>query len=106
MERQGGSTGNFLQARRGSRVAPGTTLKDLNCHMQRVLETLDRKPRPRDGSQLMRSYATQHFAKCRPGGSGRVTQLNNVSGLLRFAVKHFGYDQRWGCPWTAKKSEN
>jgi len=82
----------FIASRANRR---GTTLKDLNCHMQRVLETLDRKPRPRDGSQLMRSYATQHFAQCRPGGSGRVTQLNNVSGLLRFAVKHFGYDQRW-----------
>jgi integrase len=73
----------------------GTTLKALNCHMRRMLETLERKPYPRDGGQLMRAYAAQHFGRCKAGNSGRVTQLNNVAGALKFAVKVFGYEKHW-----------
>jgi integrase len=82
----------FIASRANRR---GTTLRDLKCHMRRTLQTLDQKPRPRDGGQLMRAYAAQHFSRCRAGNSGRVTQLNNVAGLLRFAVRSFGYDQQW-----------
>ena len=73
----------------------GTTLKALKCHMRRMLETLGRKPYPRDGAQLMRAYAAQHFGGCRAGNSGRVIQLNNVAGALKFAVKSFGYERHW-----------
>jgi len=73
----------------------GTTLKALNCHVRRMLETLERKPYPRDGAQLMRAYAAMHFGRCKAGNSGRVTQLNNVAGALKFAVKVFGYEKHW-----------
>ena len=43
----------------------------------------------------MKAYARQHFKHCRPGGSGRVGQLNNVCALLRYAIKEYGYDARW-----------
>jgi integrase len=84
--------GQFVASRASRR---GTTLKALNCHMRRMLETLERKPYPRDGAQLMQAYAAQHFGRCRSGNSGRVTQLNNVAAALKYAVKEFGYEQYW-----------
>ena len=84
---------DFIDRRR--QVNRATTMRDLSCHMKRVLKTLDKKPRPQSGADLMRAYARQHFKHCRPGGSGRVVQLNNVRALLSYAIKEYGYDSRW-----------
>ena len=84
---------DFIDRRR--QVNRATTMRDLNCHMKRVLKTLEKKPRPQSGADLMRTYARQHFKHCRPGGSGRVVQLNNVRALLSYAIKEYGYDTRW-----------
>ena len=84
---------DFIDRRR--QVNRATTMRDLNCHMKRVRKTLEKKPRPQSGADLMKAYARQHFKHCRPGGSGRVVQLNNVSALLRYAIKEYGYDSRW-----------
>ena len=84
---------DFIDRRR--QVNRATTMRDLSCHMKRVLKTLEKKPRPQSGADLMRAYARQHFKHCRPGGSGRVVQLNNVRALLRYAIKEYGYDSRW-----------
>ena len=84
---------DFIDRRR--QVNRATTMRDLSCHMKRVLKTLDKKPRPQSGADLMKAYARQHFKHCRPGGSGRVVQLNNVRALLRYAIKEYGYDARW-----------
>ena len=84
---------DFIDRRR--QVNRATTMRDLNCHMKRVLKTLEKKPRPQSGADLMKAYARQHFKHCRPGGSGRVVQLNNVRALLRYAIKEYGYDARW-----------
>lgn len=73
----------------------GTTMKELTRHMDRTLTTLQKKPRPQSGADLMKAFARQHFKNCAPGGSGRIVQLNNLRGLLRYAIKEFGYDQRW-----------
>ena len=84
---------DFIERRR--QVNRATTMRDLNCHMNRVLKTLEKKPRPQSGADLMKAYARQHFKHCRRGGSGRVVQLNNVRALLRYAVKEYAYDARW-----------
>ena len=84
---------DFIDRRR--QVNRATTMRDLSCHMKRVLKTLEKKPRPQSGADLMKAYARQHFKHCRPGGSGRVVQLNNVRALLRYAIKEYGYDARW-----------
>ena len=67
-------------------------MRDLHCHMKRVRLTLEKKPRPQSGADLMKAYARHHFKNCPAGGSGRVVQLNNVRGLLRHAIKVFAYD--------------
>ena len=84
---------DFIDRRR--QVNRATTMRDLSCHMKRVLKTLDKKPRPQSGADLMRAYAREHFKHCRLGGSGRVVQLNNVRALLSYAIKEYGYDSRW-----------
>ena len=84
---------DFIDRRR--QVNRATTMRDLSCHVKRVLKTLEKKPRPQSGADLMRVYARQHFKHCRPGGSGRVVQLNNVRALLRYAIKEYDYGSRW-----------
>ena len=84
---------DFIDKRR--QVNRATTMRDLNCHMKRVRLTLEKKPRPQSGADLMKAYARHHFKNCPAGGSGRVVQLNNVRGLLCHAIKVFAYDSRW-----------
>ena len=84
---------DFIDRRR--QVNRATTMRDLSCHMKRVLKTLEKKSRPQSGADLMRAYAWQYFKHYRPGGSGRVVQLNNVRALLSYAIKEYGYDTRW-----------
>ena len=41
---------DFIDRRR--QVNRATTMRDLNCHMKRVLKTLEKKPRPQSGADL------------------------------------------------------
>ena len=84
---------DFIEQRRQKNRA--TTMKSLTCHMERVAKNLAKKPRPQSGADLMKAFARRHFKNCAPGGSGRITQMNNVRSLLRHAIKEYGYDQRW-----------
>ena len=43
---------DFIDRRR--HVNRATTMRDLNCHMKRVLKTLEKKPRPQSGADLMK----------------------------------------------------
>ena len=79
---------DFIERRRQNNRA--TTMKDLTLHMDRVMQTLAKKPRPQSGADLMTAFAWQHFKNCPPGKSGRITQMNNVRGLLRYAIKEYG----------------
>ena len=56
---------DFIDRRRP--VNRTNTLCDLNCQMKRVRKTLEKKPRPLSGADLMKAYARQHFKNCRPG---------------------------------------
>ena len=55
---------DFIDRRR--QVNRATTMRDLTCRMKRVLKTLEKKPRPQSGADLMKAYARQHFKHCRP----------------------------------------
>ena len=62
---------DFIERRRQNSRA--TTMKDITRHMERVMKTLAKKPRPQSGADLMRAFARQHFKNCPPGKSGRIT---------------------------------
>ena len=72
-----------------------TTYKQKARHVALALETLQSRPKPKDGASLMRAYAKQHFKDCAAGGSGRVTHLNDLAALLRHAIKRHGAPDRW-----------
>ena len=82
----------FLATRSDRR---STTRRDLRNRVQRALRTLASQPRPKNGPELMRRYAAEHFANCPPGGQGRKRQLLDVAALLRFAVERQGAPMRW-----------
>ena len=52
-----------------------TTYRDLRTRLERMLGTIASRPVPRDGTELVRAYALQHFNACPPGGQGRKRQL-------------------------------
>ncbi len=72
-----------------------TTRRDLVTRLERMLATITSRPTPRDGSELMRAYARQHFGACPPGGQGRKRQLLDVSRFLRWAVERRGAQVSW-----------
>ncbi len=82
----------FLESRADRRKS---TLGDLRFRVRNVLHTLESKPKPRDGRGLMRTYSTQHFSNCPPGGKGRKAHLGDVATFLNFAVDRCGLDARW-----------
>jgi integrase len=82
----------FLASRSDRRL---TTQRDLRNRVERALVTLESQPRPKNGPELMRRYAADHFASCPAGGQGRKRQLLDVAALLRFAVERQGAAIRW-----------
>ncbi len=82
----------FLNSRNDNR---STTRRDTAAKVQKILQTLNTKPAPRDGPSLMKAYAAQHFDRCPPGGVGRKRHLGDVSAFLRFAVLKWGASAVW-----------
>ncbi len=82
----------FLASRSDRR---NTTQRDLRTRVERALTTLQHQPHPKNGPELMRRYAADHFSNCPPGGQGRKRQLLDVAALLRFAVERQGAPMRW-----------
>ncbi len=82
----------FLTSRADCRAS---TLGGLRHRVGNALKTLQTKPLPRNGRNLMQAYAAQHFAKCPPGGKGRKAHLGDVAALLNFAVSRCGADGCW-----------
>ena len=72
-----------------------TTFKQKERHVSLALGILQSRPKTKDGASLMRAYTRQHFKDCAPGGSGRVTHLNDLAALLRHAMKRHGAPDRW-----------
>ena len=80
-------------ATRADRRKP--TRLQLQRRVRLALETLQTRPRPRDGRTLMRAFAAQHFDQCPPGGNGRKRNLGDVAAFLNYAVDRAGADARW-----------
>ena len=80
-----------------------TTLRDTKLRMNRVLQVLNKTPRPRNGASLMKRYAEIYFDESLPiGGTGRKRNLNDVAAFLNFAVEECGAKEHWR-PLTGKK---
>lgn len=75
-----------------------TTRRDLETRLERMLASLSTRPTPRDGPELLRAYARQHFAACPPGGQGRKRQLLDATRFLRWAVERRGVPVCWQPP--------
>lgn len=72
-----------------------STRADSRHRVDRMLATLTSSARPRDGRELLRAYAAQHFDRCPVGGQGRKRQLLELVALLTFAVERCGAPSRW-----------
>ena len=85
---------DFIDKRR--QVNRATTMRDLNCHMKRVRLTLEKKPRPQSGADLMKAYARHHFKNCPAGGSegAAVTSAKRAEHLTRVSADLFCHEGR------------
>lgn len=75
-----------------------TTRRDLVTRLERVLATITSRPTPRDGPELLRAFARQHFDHCPPGGQGRKRQLLDAARFLRWSVERRGAPVCWMPP--------
>jgi hypothetical protein len=82
-----------------------TTLGDLTTRLKRLLATLSSRPTPRDGPELLRAFARQHFANCPAGGQGRRRQIGDCARFLRWAVERRGIPICWTPPPASHLAE-
>lgn len=82
-----------------------TTHQDLTTRLQRLLVTIGSRPTPRDGPELLRAYARQHFANCPAGGQGRRRQIGDCARFLRWAVERRGIPICWAPPPASHLAE-
>ena len=83
---------DFLATKTGHRK---TTLRDTQSRINKALTLFSQRPRPTDGSSLMKSYAKTYFSKCPAGGNGRKRGLGDIAAFLNYAVDKAGAPSRW-----------
>ena len=88
----------YLKTKQGRR---STTMSDLRRRLNRVLASLESRPKPRDSRSLLKRYAELHFKDMPSGGQGRKRNLGDVAGFLEYAVNKAGAHQRWLPPEKA-----
>ena len=95
-------TDEFIHDERGNRRA--TTKRDLIKRMNRTLQAVNTKPRPRNGEQLFKNFADLFFDRTMPkGGEGRKRNMGDLRAFLNWAVlekKYLGVE--W-LPLTSKQ---
>ena len=93
-------TNAFIESRGNRRES---TLRDLRTRMRRVLETMNKTPKPRNWESLLTQYSKQHFGDCPEGGQGRKRQIIDVIAFLKFAVTKSLPADRWMPPSADSK---
>lgn len=93
----------FLETLSGNRPS---TQKLTRQRVEKALLTLQAKPRPKTGEQVLRRYADMHFEKCKPGGKGRKRGLEDVERFLRYAVTKLGAPARFLPPTDSEVRES
>lgn len=68
--------------------------------MARVIAAMAKRPAPRDGKALLAAVAKAQGLP--PGSRGRQVALQQVAGLLRFAVEEAGVSDRWSPPTSLR----
>ena len=98
-------TDEFINEERGNRR--DTTKRDLKKRLDRTLQALNTKPRPRNAEQLFKNYADLFFDRTMPkGGVGRKRNMGDLRAFLNWAVlekKYLGVE--W-LPLTSKQYQN
>ena len=92
----------FINEERGNRR--DTTKRDLKKRLERTLQAVNAKPRPRNAEQLFKNYAELFFDRTMPkGGVGRKRNMGDLRAFLNWAVlekKYLGVE--W-LPLTSKQ---
>ena len=88
----------YLGTKEGRRTS---TLADLRTRLDRVLQCMKSRPKPRDSRALLKRFAELHFKGMAPGGQGRKRNLGDACAFLTFAVNKAGAPQRWLPPEKA-----
>ena len=95
------AAGAFLESLSGNRPS---TQKLTRQRVEKAVLTIQAKPKPKTGEQVLRRYAAMHFHDAKgnvtvpPGGNGRKRGLEDVERFLRFAVDKRGAPSRFKPP--------
>ena len=69
----------YLKAKEGLR---SSTLSDLRTRLNRLLVSMDQKPKPGDSGALLKRYAQLFFAEMESGGEGRRRNIQSKASWL------------------------
>jgi len=76
-------------------LSPGTQ-QATGARLQKLLLTIETRPRPKDGRELMAAFERQHLlGKLKPGSEGRRKSLQEIAKFLKHCIEHQGLDPQW-----------
>ena len=81
------------------------TQKNTVTRIGKALASLDHKPRPKDGLELLTAFEQQHLQHLKPGSEGRKKSVQEVSKFLRFCVERRGLAGQWMPPVGDQRHE-
>lgn len=87
------------------------TVKWTESRLQKLLQTLEAAPKPRNAEEALRNYAKQHFHDAEgnvvtaPGGQGRARALKDIVAFLKWAVERQMVSTRFAPPSGSRDTE-
>ncbi|CAK27594.1 Phage integrase family protein [Synechococcus sp. RCC307] len=81
------------------------TQRNTVTRIEKALDSLNRKPRPKDGLELLAAFERQHLQHLQPGSEGRKKSIQEVGKFLRFCVERRGLAGRWMPPVGEQRQE-
>jgi integrase len=99
---------SFMRTRAVNRP---NTLKGTLSRLNKLLQTLETTPKPRNGEAALRAYAQQHFydkdgnVSTPAGGEGRTRALKDCSAFLKWSVERQMVPPRFAPPSGSQRTE-
>ncbi|QNJ29762.1 phage integrase family protein [Synechococcus sp. A15-24] len=99
---------SFMATKAGNRP---NTLKWTSARLNKLLQTLESAPKPRNGEAALQAYAEQHFydtdgnVSVSAGGQGRIRALKDCSAFLKWSVERQMVPPRFAPPSGSQGTE-
>ena len=81
------------------------TRRNTTTRINNLLSTLEKKPKPKSGLELVTAFEQQHLQDLQPGSEGRKKSIGEVSKFLRWCIDRKGLASKWKPPLGEQRRE-